>query len=222
MVFPMTLAIYGLPALSPAAALLWSQRLPGLQEPGRICSVSARWSMWKQESLFWRGGQDSPLLLLGKTFRVSVQQRRESWCGRPWLEKTPPLGFLSLQPPDELGAGVPTYCRPTPHPETTTGSPQLGIRRLSYSPSCASFHCLGLQGLVCCCVFFPRIKRYIETSSTVLAQNKCTLTLWVTETRLHCVSWPSRCPSFLGSAFHSSSLEAPLLVLGVKLTSLEV
>ena len=44
---------------------------------------------------------------LGKTFRVSVQQRRESWCGCPWLVKAPPLALLSLQPSEELGAGVP-------------------------------------------------------------------------------------------------------------------
>ena len=103
-----------------------------------------------------------PLLLLGKTFSVRGQQRRESWCGGPWL-----------QPPEELGTGVPQLASP---PRDSHGS--FGLESQDWVTVLAVHRfTLGASEFGLLCFFPPRIKRYIETSCTVLAQNKCTSTL---------------------------------------------
>lgn len=128
MVFPVTLAIYGLPALSPAVAVLSGQLLsgllvvPSLEEFAKISHQCFTGPRENKRALLERG----PLLLLGKTFSVSAQQRRESWYGGPWL-----------QPPEELGAGVPQL---VPLLEIVIGVTRLGIARLTYSPGWASSH----------------------------------------------------------------------------------
>lgn len=85
MVFPVTLAIYGLPALSPAVAVLSGQLLsgllvvPSLEEFAKVSHQCFTGPRENKRALLERG----PLLLLGKTFSVSAQQRRESWYGGP-------------------------------------------------------------------------------------------------------------------------------------------
>lgn len=97
----------------------------GRAKPGGICKNKSpvfHWSTWNKRAFLERG----PLLLLGKTFSVSAQQRRESWYGGSWL-----------QPPEELGAGVPQL---VPLLNIVIGVTRLGIARLTYSPGWASFH----------------------------------------------------------------------------------
>lgn len=85
MVFPVTLAVYGLPALSPAVTVLSGQLLsgllvvPGLEGFAKISHQCFTGPCENKRAFLERG----PLLLLGKTFSVRGQQRRESWCGGP-------------------------------------------------------------------------------------------------------------------------------------------
>lgn len=162
MVFPATWAIYGLPALSPAVAVLSGQLpsgllvVPSLQGFAKISHQCFTGPHENKRAFLERG----PLLPLGKTFSVSAQQRRESWCG----------GSLTAAPRGAWGRSSPAS---TP-PRDSRGSHSAWNRKTDLQSWLCILSHLELQNLVCC-VSSPRIKRYIETSCTVLAQNKCTL-----------------------------------------------
>lgn len=136
MVFPVTLAVYGLPALSPAVTVLSGQLLsgllvvPGLEGFAKISHQCFTGPCENKRAFLERG----PLLLLGKTFSVRGQQRRESWCGGPWL-----------QPPEELGTGVPQLA---PLLEIVTGHSAWNRTTELQSWLCIVSHS-ELQNLVC-------------------------------------------------------------------------
>ena len=110
-----------------------SFRPAGRARPGGICKNKSPvfYCPCENKRAFLERG---PLLLLGKTFSVRGQQRRESWCGGPWL-----------QPPEELGTGVPQLA---PLLEIVTGHSAWNRTTELQSWLCIVSHS-ELQNLVC-------------------------------------------------------------------------
>ena len=91
MVFPVTLAVNRLPALSPAAAVLWGQHLPDPQVvPSLEGFVKISHQCFcglvhvKTREPFWRGSLESPLVLLRRTLglRPPTMEAKLGWESR--------------------------------------------------------------------------------------------------------------------------------------------